>query len=184
MYNEILQLNKQQRKQPIFKNAKRWEDTIHNRKFKNGQQIHEKVLKNISHKGNHNENLYKIPFHTHWIGLSWKDWQLEALKPTTSSLFRFRLIKIFLLYTKNILEFSCIFLQWVKDLVLSLQWFGSLLWCRFDLWPKNFYMPWAKPKQNKTKFLYFLWSYENTFVHKYILMVHCLNILDEIENLS
>ena len=26
----------------------------------------------------------------------------------------------------------------VKDLVLSLLWLGSLLWCRFDPWPGNF----------------------------------------------
>ena len=31
----------------------------------------------------------------------------------------------------------------VKDLELSLQWLWSLLWCRFDLWPGNFYMPQA-----------------------------------------
>ena len=30
--------------------------------------------------------------------------------------------------------------QWVKDLALSLQQLGSLLWCGFDLWPGNFYV--------------------------------------------
>ena len=30
--------------------------------------------------------------------------------------------------------------QWVKDPVLSLQWLGSLLWCRFDPWPRNFHV--------------------------------------------
>ena len=34
--------------------------------------------------------------------------------------------------------------QWVKDLVLSLLWLSSLLWCRFDPWPGNFYMPWVQ----------------------------------------
>ena len=28
--------------------------------------------------------------------------------------------------------------QWVKDLVLSRLWLGSLLWCRFDPWPGKF----------------------------------------------
>ena len=28
--------------------------------------------------------------------------------------------------------------QWVKDLVLSLLWLGSLLWNWFDPWPWNF----------------------------------------------
>ena len=34
----------------------------------------------------------------------------------------------------------------VKDLVLSLQRIGSLLWGRFDSWPVNFYMLWVQPK--------------------------------------
>ena len=33
----------------------------------------------------------------------------------------------------------------VKNLVLSLLWFG------FDPWPKNFHMPWAWPKNKKKK---------------------------------
>lgn len=36
--------------------------------------------------------------------------------------------------------------QWVKDLVLSLQWLQLLLW--FDPWPGNFCMPWARPKED------------------------------------
>ena len=35
--------------------------------------------------------------------------------------------------------------QWVKDLALSLEWAGYLLWHRFDPWLGNFYMPWAQP---------------------------------------
>lgn len=27
--------------------------------------------------------------------------------------------------------------EWVKDLVWSLQWHGSLLWFRFDPWPQE-----------------------------------------------
>ena len=31
--------------------------------------------------------------------------------------------------------------QWVKVLALS------LLWCGFAPWPKNFHMPWTRPKK-------------------------------------
>ena len=41
--------------------------------------------------------------------------------------------------------------QQVKDLALSLQWPGSLLWCWFDPWPRNFCMPQAQPKQTNKK---------------------------------
>ena len=33
--------------------------------------------------------------------------------------------------------------QWVKDLALSRQWLGSLLWGGFDPLPQNFHMPWV-----------------------------------------
>ena len=38
--------------------------------------------------------------------------------------------------------------QGVKDLVLSLQWLGSLRWGRFDPWPGNLHMPWAQPEKS------------------------------------
>ena len=41
--------------------------------------------------------------------------------------------------------------QWVKDPELSLQWLGSLLWCRFDLWPGNFCMPREWPSVTRFK---------------------------------
>ena len=37
--------------------------------------------------------------------------------------------------------------QWVKDLALSLQRLGSLLWYGFDPWPRS--MPWMEPKKEK-----------------------------------
>ena len=43
---------------------------------------------------------------------------------------------------RSLLQESLV-LQWVKDLALSLQWLGLLLWHRFDPWPGNFYMLWA-----------------------------------------
>ena len=44
--------------------------------------------------------------------------------------------------------------QWVNDPALSLQRLGSLLWHRFDPWPRNFHMPWAWPERKKKKGLY------------------------------
>ena len=34
--------------------------------------------------------------------------------------------------------------QWVKDPAISLQWLRSVLWWRFDPWPRNFHMQWAR----------------------------------------
>ena len=39
--------------------------------------------------------------------------------------------------------------QWVKDLVLSMQQLGLLLWHKFDPWPRNFHMPQVWPKKKK-----------------------------------
>ena len=41
---------------------------------------------------------------------------------------------------------SSLVVQWVKDLVLSLQWLRSLLWYVLDPWPRNFCMLWAWPQ--------------------------------------
>ena len=41
--------------------------------------------------------------------------------------------------------------QWVKDLLLSLQWLGSLLWPRFNPWPRKFHRLWVQPKKKKKK---------------------------------
>ena len=45
--------------------------------------------------------------------------------------------------------------QWVKDLVLSLQWLRLLLWCGPHPWPRNFCMPWVRTKK---KYICILWS--------------------------
>ena len=44
---------------------------------------------------------------------------------------------------------SSLMAQQVKDLALSLQWFGSLLWGRFDTLPRNFYMCGLSGKKKK-----------------------------------
>ena len=41
--------------------------------------------------------------------------------------------------------------QWVKDLVLPQLWHRLQLQHGFDSWPGNFHMPWAWPKNEKTK---------------------------------
>ena len=50
--------------------------------------------------------------------------------------------------------------QVIKDRVLLLQWFRSLLWNRFEIWPRNFHMPWAGPKTNKEKETMKMWNVE------------------------
>ena len=39
-------------------------------------------------------------------------------------------------------KWGSLVVQHVKDLALSLQRLGSLLWHGFDPWPWNFHMPW------------------------------------------
>ena len=56
--------------------------------------------------------------------------------------------KVFLA-PKDFAHRSSFAMHQVKDPVLSLQWLGSLLWCRFNPWPGNFHMPWAQPKKKK-----------------------------------
>ena len=47
----------------------------------------------------------------------------------------------------------------VKDPALSLQQTRLLLWCTFNPWPRNFHMPWARPKKkNPTKRYHFTQS--------------------------
>ena len=48
---------------------------------------------------------------------------------------------------------SSLVAQWVKDLTLSLQWLGSLLWLGFDPWPGNSHMPqvWQKKKKKNAQ---------------------------------
>ena len=41
--------------------------------------------------------------------------------------------------------------QYVKDLVLSLQQLGLLLWCGFDPWPRSFHRPQVQPEKKKRK---------------------------------
>ena len=48
--------------------------------------------------------------------------------------------------------------QWVKDLVFSLQQLRLLLWNGFDLWPGNFHMQWAWPKKSEWKIIRFIYS--------------------------
>ena len=42
--------------------------------------------------------------------------------------------------------------QRIKDMVLSLQQLGSLLWLKFDPWSGNFHVPRAWTKEKKKEF--------------------------------
>ena len=41
--------------------------------------------------------------------------------------------------------------RWVKEPELSLLWLGSLLWCRFDAWPRNLPILLARPTKKKKR---------------------------------
>ena len=56
-----------------------------------------------------------------------------------------------LLPLKRRLTQNSVVAQWVKDLVLSLQWLGLLLWLGFSLWPRHFHMAPMQPKKHKQK---------------------------------
>ena len=67
-------------------------------------------------------------------------------------------------YTKNHWITHCERVDWsylvakqIKDPALSLLWLRSLLWCRFDLWPGNFCMPWVWFKKKVDFMLYELY---------------------------
>ena len=46
---------------------------------------------------------------------------------------------------------SPLVVQWVKDLVLSVQQLWSLLGSGFDPWPGNFHIPWVMKEKKKKK---------------------------------
>ena len=59
--------------------------------------------------------------------------------------------------------------QWVKDLALSLQRPGLLLWCGSDPWLGSFHMPWAwqkKKKKSEELYVVILKAY-TSFLMKY-----------------
>ena len=46
---------------------------------------------------------------------------------------------------------SSLVTQPVKDSVLPLQWFRSLLWHEFNPWPGNFHTPWVLAKKKRKR---------------------------------
>ena len=48
-------------------------------------------------------------------------------------------------------KWSSLVAQQVKDSALSLLWLRLLQWHRFDPWPQNFHVPWARPRGKKKK---------------------------------
>ena len=59
--------------------------------------------------------------------------------------------KDFTTTTVNMFKGSFTVAQWAKNPALSLQWLGSLLWCRFDSWPRNFGMQQMQPERKRKK---------------------------------
>ena len=55
------------------------------------------------------------------------------------------------MFTKRHVPASSLMAKWVKDLMLSLQQLGLLLWHGFDPWPVNFHMPQTWPGKRKEK---------------------------------
>ena len=53
--------------------------------------------------------------------------------------------------SKKILIRTSLVAQWIKDLILSLQWLGLLLWLMFECQTRNFHMSWTQPKKKKKK---------------------------------
>ena len=89
-------------------------------------------------------------------------------------------------FKKSVGEFSVA--QQVQDTVLLLQWLGSLLWCRFDPWPRNFHRLCLQPKKKKkkvqtmlSKSLPYQWALHNlpsaSFPASVQLLSHLLNTL-------
>ena len=54
-------------------------------------------------------------------------------------------MEAFMELLKDVDAWNSLVAQWVKELALS------LLWCGFDLWPRNFCMPQAWPKEKRKK---------------------------------
>ena len=54
------------------------------------------------------------------------------------------------LVLKNKNSVSSLAAQWVKD-PLPLQWLGSLLWHRFNPWPRTFHMLWGWPSEKQKR---------------------------------
>lgn len=56
-------------------------------------------------------------------------------------------LKTFMVEKKKNEFQSSLMAQWVKGQILSLLWLQLLLWSKFDPWPRNFYMPRARPRK-------------------------------------
>ena len=63
---------------------------------------------------------------------------------------------------------SSLVTQWMKDPVLSMLWLQSLLWRRFDPWPRNFHMMQVRPKKINMHTNIFLKREKRHFIYIYI----------------
>ena len=92
---------------------------------------------------------------------------LHSRFPTTPSFF---LSNHSIFFSKPGVFFFFFFVaQRVQDPALSLQWLRWLPWHGFHLWPRNFHMPWVRPKKNLTQVALFVHVYtclEYIFPHQ------------------
>ena len=89
-----------------------------------------------------NRDLKKLPSHCH----THKDSKPVCLRASELGL-TFHVLTAYyrLSSVQDTTEMEFPVTQWIKDLALSLQQFGSLLWHRFNPWPWNC-MLWVRPK--------------------------------------
>ena len=64
---------------------------------------------------------------------------------------RYHLTTVTIAIVKKSTNSSSLVVQWIKDLTLSLQWLGLLLWHAFNPCPRNFHMPRVWPKNGGKK---------------------------------
>ena len=70
---------------------------------------------------------------------------------------------------------SSLLTQQVKDPAFSLLWIELLLWCRSDLWPRNFRMLWAHSPQNCNNLITFFGGGVQKFPGQALNSYHCSN---------
>ena len=88
-------------------------------------------------------------------------WYMLNTHSIFMSMFLNRIIYVYVyIVSKSIIAYiiksigSSLVRQWIKDPGLSLQQLESLLWCKFNPWPRNFHMPQLWPKNKSILILF------------------------------
>ena len=80
----------------------------------------------------------------HWSDNAWEENGFCLVSKDATSL-------IYFLSPNETKYRSSLVAQWGKDLVLSLQWLRSLLWCECDSWPGNFHSHGGQKKKKEKR---------------------------------